>query len=111
MVETTLEKFERQYEQAKARLQAARARESEKQRKLEARRKIILGGALIERAARDPQAARMLITLVAGLGRQQDRKTFEGWNLPSPERQSEPNQPEGEPAPGSDPGQGDEASS
>lgn len=84
MAETSLEKLERQYQQAKARLDAARAREREKSRKLDARRKIILGGALIERAARDPEAARMLATLVSGLGRQQDRKTFEGWPLPAP---------------------------
>ncbi len=83
MTETTLEKLERQYEQAKARLQAAKARERTKARKLEARRKIILGGALIERAERDPDAARFLAKLVTGLSRQQDRKTFAGWQAPA----------------------------
>lgn len=109
MAETSLEKLERQYQQAKARLEAARAREREKNRKLDARRKIILGGALIERAARDPEAARMLATLVAGLGRQQDRKAFEAWPLPAP--QQEPKPPEGEPAQDSGPDQDDETSS
>lgn len=98
MIETSLEKLERQYQQAKARLDAARARERETRRKLDARRKIILGGALIERATRDPEAARILAKLVAGLGRQQDRKAFEGWPLPAPERRSEPDQPAEVPA-------------
>ncbi|SMD10631.1 mobilization protein [Primorskyibacter flagellatus] len=84
MAESTVEKLERQYEQAKARLQAAKARERTKSRKLEARRKIILGGALIERAERDPAAAEMLAGLITGLSRAQDRKTFEGWQAPCP---------------------------
>lgn len=84
MAESTVEKLERQYEQAKARLQSARARERTKSRKLEARRKIILGGALIERAERDPAAAEMLAALITGLSRAQDRKTFEGWQAPCP---------------------------
>lgn len=85
MAATELEKLERQYQQAKARLESARARERAHQRKLDARRKIILGGALIERAARDPEAARLLTGLVRGLSRQHDRKAFEGWSLPSPD--------------------------
>lgn len=85
MAETSLEKLERQYEQAKARLQAARARKAAKDRKLDARRKIILGGALIERAARDPETARLMKALVTGLSRAQDRKAFENWTPPAPD--------------------------
>lgn len=84
MAETSLEKLERQYEQAKARLQAARARQTAKERKLDARRKIILGGALIERAGRDPETARLMKALVTGLSRAQDRKAFENWTPPAP---------------------------
>lgn len=84
MAEASLEKLERQYQQAKARLEAARAREREKIRKLDARRKIILGGALIERATRDAGTARLLADLIAGLSRQQDRQNFENWPLPAP---------------------------
>ena len=83
MAETSLEKLERQYEQAKARLQAARARKTVRDRKLQARRKIILGAALIERAARDPQTATLLASLIKGLKRQQDRKAFEDWQPPA----------------------------
>lgn len=85
MAETSLEKLERQYEQARARLQAARARQAAKERKLDARRKIILGGALIERAGRDPETARLMKALVTGLSRAQDRKAFENWTPPAPD--------------------------
>lgn len=41
---------------------------------------MILGGALIDLAARDSNAAAMLDRLVRNLPRDQDRKTFEGWD-------------------------------
>jgi hypothetical protein len=85
MADPTLEKLERQYEQAKARLQSARARKATQDRKIDARRKIILGGALIERASRDQDATRLLKSLVEGLARAQDRKAFDGWSPPAPE--------------------------
>lgn len=84
MADPNLEKLQRQYEQAKARLQSARARKAAKDRKLDARRKIILGGALIEKASRDPEVTRLLMSLVAGLARAQDRKAFDGWVPPAP---------------------------
>ena len=85
MADPNLEKLERQYEQAKARLQSARARKATQDRKIDARRKIILGGALIERASRDQDATRLLKSLVEGLARAQDRKAFDGWSPPAPE--------------------------
>ncbi|MDU9007137.1 hypothetical protein [Sedimentitalea todarodis] len=84
MPDPNLEKLQRQYEQAKARLQSARARKAAKDRKLDARRKIILGGALIEKASRDREVTRVLMSLVAGLSRVQDRKAFDGWSPPAP---------------------------
>ncbi len=84
MADPNLEKLQRQYEQAKARLQSARARKAAKDRKLDARRKIILGGALIEKASRDPEVTRLLTALVAELSRVQDRKAFDGWSPPAP---------------------------
>lgn len=83
MAETELERAEKRYAQAKARLQAMKNREAAKQRKLDTRRKVILGGALIDLAGRDDAAARMLDRLIRNLPRDQDRKAFEGW---SPER-------------------------
>ncbi|MGR3387333.1 MAG: mobilization protein [Paracoccus sp. (in: a-proteobacteria)] len=83
MAETELERAEKRYAQAKARLQALKNREAAKQRKLDTRRKVILGGALIDLAGRDDAAALMLDRLIRNLPRDQDRKAFEGW---SPER-------------------------
>ena len=79
MAESELEKAERRLAQAKARVQSLRNREATKQRKLDTRRKVILGGALIELAARDDGARAMLDRLVRGLAREQDRAAFEGW--------------------------------
>lgn len=80
MAETELERAEKRYAQAKARLQALKNREAAKERKLDTRRKVILGGALIDLAARDSNAAAMLDRLVRNLPRDQDRKTFEDWD-------------------------------
>ena len=64
MAETELERAERRFAQAKARLQGLRNREVTRQRKLDTRRKVILGGALVDLAARDDAAAAMLERLV-----------------------------------------------
>ena len=80
--EDPLARAERQYAQAKARLQALRARQATQERKLDTRRKILLGGALLDLAARDEGASAMLGRLVDGLDREQDRKAFEGWQRP-----------------------------
>ncbi|MFH5776942.1 hypothetical protein ACHFJ0_22085 [Paracoccus sp. NGMCC 1.201697] len=81
MAETELERAEKRYAQAKARLQALKNREAAKERKLDTRRKVILGGALIDLAARDSNAAAMLDRLIRNLPREQDRVTFAGWNV------------------------------
>ena len=80
MAETELERAEKRYAQAKARLQALKNREAAKQRKLDTRRKVILGGALMDLAGRDDAAALMLDRLIRNLPREQDRKAFEGWS-------------------------------
>ena len=84
MAETELEKAEKRYAQAKARLQSIRNREATRQRKLDTRRKVILGGALIDLAERDSSAAAMLDRLIRNLSREQDRKAFAEWDAPSP---------------------------
>ena len=85
MAETEFEKAEKRLAQAKARVQALRNREATKQRKLDTRRKVILGGALIELAARDDGARAMLDRVVRNLAREQDRAAFDGW-VPGDER-------------------------
>lgn len=77
MAETQMEKAKRQYEQAKARLYATKARETKLQRKRDTRRKVILGGALIELADRDQPARSMMHRLICNLSREQDRKMFD----------------------------------
>lgn len=82
MAETTLERAQRQYQQAKARLSAAKARENAAERKRDTRRKVILGGALIDLAARDDRAMAMLDRLIDNLTRDQDKASFDGWERP-----------------------------
>ena len=84
MAETELERAEKRYAQAKARLLALKNREATKARKLDTRRKIILGGALVDLAMRDSNAAAMVERLVRNLPREQDRKAFEGWDAKQP---------------------------
>ena len=81
MAETELERAEKRYTQARARLQALKNREAAKERKLDTRRKVILGAALIDLAARDSHASAMLDRLIRNLPRDQDRKTFDGWDV------------------------------
>ena len=76
----------RRLDQARARRQRARALASARHRKLDARRKIILGGALLERAKRggsaeSDDAARLVQEILRGLTRANDKKAFEGFEL------------------------------
>ena len=77
MTETQMEKAKRQYEQAKARLVATKARETKLARKRDTRRKVILGGALIELSDRDEPARSVMRRLIGNLSREQDRKMFD----------------------------------
>ena len=69
-------------QQAKARLQAIENRKSEAERKLDTRRKIILGGLLLDAAAKDERYAKVVAALMARIDRDNDRKAFDGWTLP-----------------------------
>jgi hypothetical protein len=80
LAETELERAEKRYAQAKARLQALKNREATRQRKLDTRRKVILGGALLDLAERDSGAEAMVDRLVRNLSRDQDRKAFAEWD-------------------------------
>ena len=79
-----IEKARLAVKHAKARLQAIENRQSEAERKLETRRKIILGGLLLDAAEKDEKFARALQVLVGRVSRDQDAKTFEGWQQPRP---------------------------
>ena len=93
MSETELERAEKRYAQAKARLLALKNREATKARKLDTRRKIILGGALVDLAMRDSNAAAMMKRLVRNLSREQDQKAFEGWDAKQPAKTEDPPAP------------------
>lgn len=79
-----VEKARLAVKQAKARLQAIENRQNEAERKLETRRKIILGGLLLDAAEKDEKFARALQVLVGRVSRDQDAKAFEGWQQPRP---------------------------
>ncbi|MCI4680622.1 hypothetical protein K9U39_20665 [Rhodoblastus acidophilus] len=77
MTETALAKAQRKFEQAKAALDAIKARDAAADRKKDTRRKIVLGGALLELARTDKDAAALVAKLIAGLVRDHDKKLFE----------------------------------
>ncbi|MDQ2801608.1 MAG: mobilization protein [Pseudomonadota bacterium] len=79
-----IEKARVQADQAKARLQALEARASEAERKLDTRRKIILGGLLLDAAGKDERYAKVIAALMQRIERDNDSKAFEGWEPPVP---------------------------
>lgn len=76
-----IEKAKLAVQQAKARLQAIENRQSEAERKLDTRRKIIMGGLLIDAATKDERYAKVVAALMARIDRDNDRKAFDGWEL------------------------------
>src|SRR5204862_293143 len=76
-----IETARRKVQQAKARLQALEARAATMNRKADARRKIILGGLLLDAAMKDPAWESRLNDLMNRISRDQDRKAVEGWTF------------------------------
>src|SRR3546814_16110239 len=74
-----IETARRKVQQAKARLQALEARAATLNRKADARRKIILGGLLLDAAMKDPPWESHLNDLMSRISHDQDRKAFESW--------------------------------
>lgn len=56
-------------------------------RKKDTRRKIILGAALLDAAARSENVAKFLVSIVDHLERPTDRAVFDGFELPRPKAQ------------------------
>lgn len=81
-----IEQARKRVNQAKARLDALNARVAAEGRRLDTRRKIILGGLLIDAAAKDKRFAGIVSELTHRISRDQDRKPFEGWTLPGEDR-------------------------
>ena len=78
-----IEKARIAVQQAKARLQAIENKQTEAERKLDTRRKIIMGGLLFDAAAKDERYAKVVVALMARIDRDNDRKAFQGWPLPT----------------------------
>lgn len=79
-----LAELQEKMRQLQARADAIQARQRQRDRKADTRRKVILGGVLLDRAERDPRMAQFVAKLVSELTRVQDRKAFEGWTVPDP---------------------------
>ncbi|MFK3891848.1 mobilization protein [Sphingomonas sp. NPDC079357] len=77
-----IEQARKRVAQAKARLDALNARVATEGRRLDTRRKIILGGLLLDAATKDKRFAGIVSELTHRISRDQDRKPFEGWMLP-----------------------------
>jgi hypothetical protein len=79
-----IEKARRKVAQAQARLEAIAARANALERKADTRRKIILGGLLLDAAGKDARYANVLATLMQRISREADHRPFVGWSPPSP---------------------------
>ncbi len=76
----SLRDAEKKLQQAKALVQQLRAREKEAARKLDTRRKIVLGGLLIAEAKSDPGAMARLRSSIRALS-EHDKQLFENWHV------------------------------
>lgn len=79
-----IEKARLKVAQAQARLEAIAARANALERKADTRRKIILGGLLLDAAGKDARYANILATLIQRIGREADQRPFADWSPPSP---------------------------
>ena len=77
----SIDKARRKVDQAKAQLQALEARASALNRKADARRKIILGGLLLDAAMKDAEWEARLNELMQRISRDQDRRAYENWTF------------------------------
>lgn len=83
-LEQQLAKAQQDKAKAEARIRSAASKMREADRRADARRKIILGGAMIGRAGKSANWSKALGELIATLP-ERDRVAFEGWTLPKPE--------------------------
>jgi hypothetical protein len=65
----------------KARADTIRSRKESEDRKLDTRRKIIIGGMALERAKNDSQFAEWLRCQISKIERSSDKSAFERWDL------------------------------
>ena len=70
--------IDQQIAEAQAKLNRLKTR----QKASDTRRKIILGGLLLDAAAKDERYAKVVGALMARIDRDNDRKAFQGWTPP-----------------------------
>lgn len=87
--EQRLEKARQAEAKAKERARRAAAEIAKKDRTMDARRKIILGAALLEAAARHESTARFVRGVIDRLERPHDKAAFDGWTVPRPPSQGQ----------------------
>src|SRR3546814_12647900 len=85
-----IENAHRKVEQAKARLQALEARAATLNSKQDARRKLILGGLLLDAPMKDPAWQSRLNDLMGRTRPGQATKPFEGWTIQGAPAQASP---------------------
>ncbi len=66
-------------DQARNRLRQLEARVAQEERKRDTRRKIILGGLLLDAAAKEPRFSEALAELMTRIQRSQDKAAFAEW--------------------------------
>ncbi len=71
-------------DQARARLQTLEARYATHARKHDTRRKIIAGALLFDAASKDERFAGILRELLDRIERPNDKRPFQGWDVPAP---------------------------
>ena len=74
--------IDQQIAEAQAKLNRLKTR----QKASDTRRKIILGGLLLDAATKDQRFAGIVTELTHRISRESDRKPFEGWTLPGEDR-------------------------
>lgn len=79
-----LAELEKQAAEIRSKMQAIRAKQSAEERKADTRRKILLGSALLSKAAKDEKMSAFVELLIAGIERDVDKKAFDGWKVPKP---------------------------
>lgn len=72
----TLDRAQKQFDQAKARLQKLKNRDNDKQRKHDTRNKILLGGWLLAQAKHERQSADQILKIVETFS-ERDKAAFE----------------------------------
>lgn len=77
----SVERAKLRLKQAQARLNDLNARARGHERKVDTRRKIILGGLLIDAATKDPGWNDKLTELLGRISRDNDHKAFAGWSI------------------------------